>query len=59
MEIIVKNINSYAFQNNSAFKPWKSLIIPELYHFFGCLFKLGLYKQPIREYYWGSNGVLS
>jgi Transposase IS4 len=59
MEIIVKNTNSYAFRNNSASKPWKSLTISELYHFFGCLFKLGLYKQPIREYCWGSNGVLS
>jgi Transposase IS4 len=35
------------------------LTISELYHFFSCLFKLGLYKQPIREYCWGSNGVLS
>jgi Transposase IS4 len=59
MEIIVKNTNSYAFRNNSASKLWKSLIISELYHFFGYLFKLGLYKQSIREYCWGSNGVLS
>ena len=59
MSIIVNLINSYAFQTNSAKNPWKTLLISELYHFFGCLLKLGLYKNPLRTYSWHSRGVLS
>jgi Transposase IS4 len=59
MSIIVKSTNSYAFRTNSAKNPWKTLEIPELYHFFGCLIKLGLWKHPPRTYVWNSNGVLS
>jgi hypothetical protein len=42
MSIIAKLTNSYAFHNNSAKNPWKTLKIKELYYFFGCLIKLGL-----------------
>ena len=59
MSIIVNSTNSYAFRTNSAQKPWKSLSIPELYHFFGCLIRLGLFKHPPRCYAWGSGGVLA
>ena len=52
MSLIVKEINSYAFRYNSAQNPWKSLSIIELYHFFGCLLLLALYKQPIHHYLW-------
>ena len=59
MKLIVNSTNSYAFRHNSASKPWKSLTIPELYHFFGCLIRLGLHKHPNRAYYWSFNGILS
>jgi hypothetical protein len=59
MSIIVKSTNSYAFRTNSAKNRWKTLEIPELYHFFGCLIKLGLWKHSPRMYIWNSNGVLS
>jgi hypothetical protein len=59
MSIIVKSTNSYAFGNNSAKNPWKTLEIQELYHFFSCLIKLGLFKHPLRSYSWGSNGILT
>jgi Transposase IS4 len=59
MSIIVKSTNSYAFRTNSAKNPWKTLEIKELYHFFNCLIKLGLYKHPPRHYCWGKNGILS
>jgi Transposase IS4 len=59
MSIIVKETNSYAFRTNSAQNPWKTLEIQELYHFFGCLIKLALWKHPSRTYYWSSNGILA
>ena len=59
MGLIVKEINSYAFRTNSAQKSWKSLTINELYQFFGCLIRLGLFKHPPRHYSWSSNGVLA
>jgi Transposase IS4 len=59
MRIIVNEINSYAFRNNSALNPWKTLSIQELYHFFGCLIKLGLWKHPLRIYSWSSNSILA
>ncbi len=59
MGIIVKETNSFAFHNNSAQNPWVSLSIKELYHFFGCLLLLSLYKQSPRAYSWRLNGVLS
>jgi Transposase IS4 len=59
MSIIVKEINSYAFRTNSAQNPWKTLEIQELYHFFGCLIKLALYKHPPRTYCWSFNGILA
>ena len=59
MNLIVKETNSYAFRTNSASNPWKTLSIPELYHFFGCLIKLGLFKHPPRAYSWSSSGVLA
>jgi len=51
MSIIVKETNSFAFYNNSASNPWISISIKELYHFFGCLLLLSLYKKPPRAYY--------
>jgi Transposase IS4 len=59
MSLIVKETNSYAFCNNSAKNPWKTLSIQELYHFFGCLLKLGLFKYPPYSYSWNSTGILS
>jgi Transposase IS4 len=59
MRIIVNETNSYAFRDNSASNPWKTLLIQELYHFFGCLIKLGLWKHPPRVYSWSSNGILA
>ena len=59
MSIIVKSINSYAFRTNSAQKPWKSLSILELYHFFRCLIRLGLFKHPLRCYAFSLDGVLA
>jgi Transposase IS4 len=59
MSIIAKSTNSYAFHTNSAQNPWKTLEIKELYHFFGCLIKLGLWKHPPRSYYWENNGILA
>ena len=59
MLIIVNSTNSFAFRTNSAQNPWKSLLIAELYQFFGCLIKLGLFKHPPRSYSWGSDGVLA
>jgi Transposase IS4 len=59
MSIIVNSTNSYAFRTNSAKNLWKTLTISELYHFFGCLIKLGLFKHPPRTYYWQENGILS
>jgi len=50
MTIIVKEINSFVFHNNSAQNPWISLSIKELYHFFDCLLLLSLYKQSFRAY---------
>jgi hypothetical protein len=44
MSIIVNSINSFTFQINSAKNPWKTLEIQDLYYFFGCLIKLGLWK---------------
>jgi Transposase IS4 len=58
MSIIVKETNSYAFRTNSAKNPWKTLEIQELYHFFGWLIRLGLFKHPPRVYSWHSGGVL-
>ncbi len=51
ISIIVKEINSFAFRNNSALNPWISLSIRKLYHFFDCLLLLSLYKQSSRAYY--------
>ena len=59
MSLIAKETNSYAFRKNSASNSWKTLSVQELYHFFGCLIRLGLYKHPPRSYSWGSGGVLS
>jgi Transposase IS4 len=59
MSIITKSTNSYAFRTNSAQNPWKTLEIQELYHFFGCLIRLGLFKHPPRHYSWEKNGILS
>ena len=59
MSIIVKSTNFYAFRINSAQRPWKSLSIPELYHFFGCLIRLELFKHPPHSYSWSSGGVLA
>ena len=59
MALIVKETNSYAFRTNSAQKPWKSLTISELYWFFGCLIRLGLFKHPPRSYSWSFGGVLA
>jgi Transposase IS4 len=59
MSIIAKSTNSYAFRTNSTKNPWKTLEIQELYHFFGCLIKLALFKHPSRTYCWSSNGILS
>jgi Transposase IS4 len=51
MGLIVKETNSYAFRTNLTTNPWKTLSIPELYHFFGCLIRLGLWKHLPRDYY--------
>jgi Transposase IS4 len=59
MSLIAKETNSYAFRNNKASNPWKTLSIQELYHFFGCLIRLGLYKYPPRSYSWSSNDILA
>ena len=59
MSIIIKETNSYAFQINSAKNPRKTLKIHELYHFFGCLIRLELFKHPCRAYCWGSNDILA
>jgi hypothetical protein len=59
MALIVKETNFYAFQTNIPSNPWISLLIPELYHFFGCLLKLALYKHPPRAYCWSDSGVLA
>jgi Transposase IS4 len=59
MSIIAKSTNSYAFRTNSAQNPWKTLEIKELYYFFGCLIKLGLWKHPPRLYCWENNGILA
>ena len=59
MAIIAKETNSYAFRTNSAKNPWKTLEIHELYHFFGCLIKLALFKHPPQAYCWASNGILA
>jgi Transposase IS4 len=58
MRIIVNETNSYAFRNISSLNPWKPLPIQELYYFFGCLIKLGLWKHPPRVYSWSSNSIL-
>ncbi len=50
MSIIVKETNSFAFHNNSTLNPWVSLFIKELYHFFGYLLLLSLYKHLSRVY---------
>jgi hypothetical protein len=49
MGLIFKEINLYAFQRNSALNPWKSLTIPDLYHFFGYLIRLGLANHFSRK----------
>jgi len=59
MDLIVKETNSFAFRQNSASNPWKTLSIQELYHFFGCLIRLGLSKHPSRHSAWSSIGVLT
>jgi Transposase IS4 len=59
MFIIAKSTNSYAFRTNSAKNLWKTLEIKELYHFFGYLIKLGLYKHSLRYYCFEKNGILS
>jgi Transposase IS4 len=59
MALIIKETNSYAFRNNKAFNPWKTLSIQELYHFFSCLIRLGLFKHPPRSYSWSSNDILA
>jgi Transposase IS4 len=59
MSLIVKETNSYAFRTNSAQNPWKTLEIQELYHFYGCLIKLALWKHSFRAYCWSLNGILS
>jgi Transposase IS4 len=59
MALIVKETNSFAFRTNIATNPWKSLSISELYHFFGYLIRLGLFKHPPRHYCWGLTGCLS
>jgi hypothetical protein len=59
MSIIVKEMNSYAFQTNSAKNPWKTLEIHELYHFFECLIKLALWKCPSQIYCWSSSSILA
>jgi Transposase IS4 len=59
MSIIVKETNSYAFRMNSAKNPWKTLEIHELYHFFGCLIKLALWKYPSQTYCWSSSSILA
>jgi Transposase IS4 len=59
MGLIAKETNLYAFRNNSAYNSWKTLSIPELYHFFGCLIRLGLHKHPPRAYYWKSYEILA
>jgi Transposase IS4 len=59
MSLIAKETNSYAFRNNKAANPWKTLSIQELYHFLGCLIKLGLFKHPPRSYSWSFNGCLT
>ena len=59
MSLIVKETNSYTFWTNSAKKPWKSLTISELYQFFDCLIRLGLFKHPLHLYSWSSHGVLA
>jgi len=51
MSIIIKETNSFVFYNNSALNSWISLFIKELYHFFGCLLLLSLYKQSSQAYY--------
>ncbi len=51
MSIIVKEINSFAFYNNSALNSWISISIKELYHFFDCLLLLSLYKKSPQVYY--------
>jgi Transposase IS4 len=58
MSIIIKSTNSYAFRNNSAKNPWKTLEIKELYYFFGCLIKLGPFKHSPRYYCRENNGIL-
>ena len=59
MSLIAKETNSYAFRVNSAKNSQKTLEIQELYHFFGCLIKLALFKHPPRAYCWASNGILA
>ena len=59
MSLIVKETNSYAFRTNSVKKPWNSFIISELYWFFDCLIRLGLFKHPPRHYLWSSGDVLT
>jgi Transposase IS4 len=59
MSLIIKKTNSYAFRTNSAKNPWKTLEIPELYHFFNYLIRLALFKHPSRIYAWNSEDVLS
>jgi Transposase IS4 len=59
MSIIAKSTNSYAFRTNSAKNPWKTLEIPELYHFFSCLLKFSLWKHPSRAYLWQNSGIFS
>jgi len=44
MAVIIKEMNSFAFHNNSAQNLWVSLSIKELYYFFGYLLLLSLHK---------------
>ena len=59
MSLIVKETNSYAFYYNSIQNPWKSLFILELYHFFGCLLLLALYKKSVQRYLLQPHGILA
>jgi Transposase IS4 len=63
MELICQQTNSYAYRTQTLGprprNPWKALTVIELYHFFGILLTIALWKLPPRVYLWSKQGPLS
>ena len=56
LQYICDQTNSYAYRNNEATDPWRSISPIELLHFLGCLIIIGLFNQPPRKYLWNQRG---